>query len=125
VARARAPGVEWQLRARLAARFRPPLGAEDRFVEKMAACIMAFLRKERAILTIASETQTRINGLLGRAPPQRPFTSGAIDVHNLLQGAESRRLPYLIDELADALGIEISIDPSQIAVRRREARAAG
>jgi hypothetical protein len=43
-----------------------------------------------------------------------------MDVHNLLQGAEARRLPYLLDELAGALGIAFAINPHRVALSVRE-----
>ena len=42
-------------------------------------------------------------------------------MHNLLVGSEYRRLPYLLDELKEALGIAIEIDPRRIEIEPADA----
>jgi hypothetical protein len=82
----------------------------------MAGCIEEYLRLEQAIVRLACTVQQDLNKLLGRLPPQRPFDASQMDIHNLLQAAEVRRLPYLEDELEEALGIRIRINQDRIEV---------
>lgn len=92
---------------------------------RLAARVMQHVVQEQAIFRVASATQARINELLGRVAPSRPFGSAEVDTHNLLQGSESRRLPYLLDELEEGLGIRFLIDADRIDIRdAREASAA-
>lgn len=89
---------------------------QDRHVDAIADILMTFFIREQSVLRAASKVQSQINRLLGRAQASRAFGSDEIDVHNLLQGAESRRLPYLLDELREAAGIEVRIEPDRIAL---------
>ena len=86
------------------------------FVDQLTDSIMDFVRKTRAIVDAAGAQQVRINRLLDRAQPTRPLTAADLDVHNLLQGNEGRTIPYLLDELSDALGLRIHIDATSIVV---------
>jgi hypothetical protein len=92
-------------------------------IESVVACVMEFLVQEQAILRVACATQANINALLGRARPTRAFGSADVDVHNLLQGSESRRLPYLLDELEDFLGVGFAVDVCRIELTETHARA--
>jgi len=107
--------VEARLRSLLAERFGRD-GAVRLHVERLLHCLMDFIVREQAILRLGSAVQTQINRLLGRTLPRRPFGAAEVNVHNLLAGRESTRLPYLIDELKEALGIAITIDPRRIEV---------
>ena len=98
--------------------------AHDAHVDAMQACLMDFFIQEQAIFLAACAVQQRLNRMLGRSSPTRPFGSADADVHNLLQGAEFRRLPYLIDELEDALGLAVSIDAHRIELTERHREAA-
>jgi hypothetical protein len=89
-------------------------------IEILQACIIDYAARTQAILRAASATQVCINDLLGRAAPTRAFGSADMDVHNLLQGAESRRLPYLLDELEAALGVRFDIDEHRIQLAERQ-----
>jgi hypothetical protein len=93
-------------------------------IESLVGCMMDYVARTQAILQEASVTQGYINRLLGRSEPKRPFGSPDMDVHNLLQGSESRRLPYLLDELEAALGIRFEIDTRRVEVAERQAEAA-
>ena len=101
-----------------------PIGARaTALVRELSTCIMDFLVREQAVLRTASAVQAKINRLLGRTPPERLFSAADIDVHNLLLGVESRRLPYLIDELEQLFGIGIVLDPDSISISQRATEA--
>jgi hypothetical protein len=107
--------IEARLRNLLGKRFGTDSAARLH-VERLLHCLMDFVVREQAILRLGSAVQGEINRLLGRTPPRRPFGSAEVNVHNLLAGRESTRLPYLIDELATVLGIAIIIDPRRIEI---------
>lgn len=92
--------------------------------QALTDCVMDFFVRAQAILDAASRVQARINHMLGRPAPVRAFGAAEADVHNILQGADERRLPYLVDELADALQIDIRIDATGIDVTGRYGRMA-
>lgn len=83
---------------------------------RMVDCLIGFFVHAQGVVRVASEVQSRINELLGRAAPTRAFGVAEIDIHNLLQGAEGRRMPHLVDELDDVLGVRLVIEPSVIRV---------
>jgi hypothetical protein len=88
-------------------------------VEAIGACLLAFFSHEQAVIRAACAVQQHINALLGRAAPTRPFGSRDVNVHNRFQGDDPRRLPYLLDELGEALGLDVTIDAERIAVSDR------
>jgi hypothetical protein len=98
--------------------------ADGEHLERLLGCLLDYALRTQAILREAGATQACINRLLGRTPPARPFGAADLDVHYRLQGAEGRRLPYLIDELAAALGLRLEIDPRRIAAAEAAPEAA-
>lgn len=71
----------------------------------------------QAILRVAVADQHALNATLGRANPVRPFSAADADVHALLQGHAVRRLPFLLDELRDVLGLDLSISTDAVDAR--------
>ena len=88
----------------------------DRLAEQIADAILEYALRTQAILRSAQEIQDRINGLLGRPTPKRPLAATDLDVHNRLQGADGRRLPYLLDEIAATFQLQIHIDSGALSV---------
>lgn len=88
----------------------------DGDVEQLVVCLMQFFTRVQALLRVASTVQQRINTLLGRRSPERPFDAAAIDIHNLLQGSEARRLPYLLDELEEVFGLRIVLTKDELDI---------
>jgi hypothetical protein len=79
-------------------------------LERITAILLRFIGRVQAMLALAGEVQVSTSALLGRPWPKRLFDSRDLDVHNRLQGAHERRLPYLFDELRDLLGEEIVVN---------------
>jgi hypothetical protein len=79
-----------------------------------------YFRQEQAIVRAACEIQQRINRILGRTPPTRPFTASDIDIYNQMQG-DVARLPYLVDELEEVLGLHIVVTHDTIEISDRTA----
>jgi hypothetical protein len=92
-------------------------------IVEMARRLVHFFATTQAVVRAACVPQARINQMLGRPVPTRAFGAAEADVHNLLQGADRRRLPYLLDELADVLDLDITIDVCRIDVKDRRAAA--
>ena len=82
--------------------------------------LMDYLRQEQAIVRAASEIQARINRLLGRTPPMRPFTASDVALYYRLQEV-GRRLPYIVDELEEALGLRVVVRSDAIDITDRAA----
>jgi hypothetical protein len=89
-------------------------------VESLVAALMDYFRQEQAIVKAACEIQQRINRLLGRTPPTRPFTASEIDIYHLMLG-DVARLPYLVDELEEMLGLRIVVTEAAIEISDRTA----
>ncbi|MFO1080001.1 MAG: hypothetical protein U1E23_05155 [Reyranellaceae bacterium] len=99
-------------------------GARDEgHVEALADLLWSYATRTQATLRAATATQAEINTLLGRRPPSRPFGAADMDIHNLLQGSESRRLPFLLDELAAGLDVHFDIDMHRIELGERRPAA--
>jgi hypothetical protein len=114
--------VDGAAHAQVASRLRAILssrlggGATHAGVESIVACLASYFVRAKAILALACEIQDRINALVGRAAPSRPFNAKDIDIHVLLQGDEARRLPYLINELEPLLGLRVEITKDVIEI---------
>lgn len=87
-------------------------GSCDWLVDTLMHC---FVRTQQ-VLQLATEIQERINTLLGRAQPKRPFSATDVDIHVLLQGEEARRLPHLLDELERLLGFRVTITRDRLEI---------
>ena len=77
---------------------------------------MDFLLRVQAVLRTAVAAQWHINRLLGREQPRRAITAADVNAYNIMQGPNLRRLAYLIDELERLFGIQIYIDPDNLAI---------
>jgi hypothetical protein len=109
------PAFGQQLRASLAA----ALGVTDAgslHLHELAACLEQYFQTEQAIVRVACKVQQRVNALLGRPAPERPFPAAQMNIHNLVQAKDARRLPYLGAELEEALGIRVRVDQDVIEI---------
>jgi hypothetical protein len=107
------PAFGQRLRASLAA----ALGTSDAgslHLHELAACLEQYFQTEQAIVRVACKVQQRVNALLGRPAPRHPFPAAHMNIHNLLQAKDVRRLPYLGAELEEALGIRVRVDQEAI-----------
>ena len=86
-------------------------------IEQLVSCLMNYFLQVQAILSLACQTQQHINSLLGRAEPEQAFDAADIDIHNLLQARETRKIPYLLDELEEVFGIRIAITQEGIEIK--------
>jgi hypothetical protein len=95
---------------------RPADALGGQHLQALHATVMDDLRGTRAVLHEAVVVQQGINSLLGRMAPWRGLQAADLDLHNQLQGAAARHLPYLIDELQAVLGIAITVTPVSIEI---------
>ena len=106
--------LRWLLQQRCAADPRSP----SPVLESLLDCVMGFIVQVQAVLRAAAPVQYAINGLLGRVQPDRPMQASEIDIHNLLQGEETRRLPYLLSEIETLLGVSFGITKDTLTFNR-------
>ncbi len=107
------------LRAQLA----PADDAGQFRVGVLTELLLDAMGRTQSVLQRAEAIQGRINALLGRAASTRPFHALDIDIHVLLQGREARRLPHLLDGLAELLGIRLDISAQHIHIEEVPATA--
>ena len=88
-------------------------------LHRLLNCLLNFFLQAHAIVAAACEIQSCINRLLGRAESTTEFTAHLIDIHNLLQGEEARKLPFILNELETVLKIEILITPNKLNIYPR------
>jgi hypothetical protein len=91
-------------------------GGDATSVDWLLDCLMHFFVRAQELLALASEIQERVNGLLGRPQPLRPFSVADVDIHVLLQGAEARQLPRLLDGLENLLGLHVDISSARLEI---------
>lgn len=115
--------TEAELQRILRSRFERVDDTSETSVRDFSASVMDFLLQEQAVLRTAAAVQNDINRLLGREQPTRALSAADLNVHNLMQGFDPDRLPYLIDELERLLGIHIALDMDHLAITRRDAAA--
>lgn len=84
--------------------------------EALLDCLMVFLMRGQAILQVVGGIQQRINRLLGRKEPELPFELSQMDIHNLLQGVDTPRFPFLLTELNRLLNIEVTVTAELITI---------
>jgi hypothetical protein len=109
------------LRAVLQRRCSAGPGTDGGGVEWLFDCLMHSFVRTQEILGLACEIQQRINRVLERRQPERPFSAIDIDIHVLLQGDEARRLPHLLDELERLLGFRATITRDGIEISDADA----
>ncbi|MCP5266874.1 MAG: hypothetical protein H6934_12230 [Burkholderiaceae bacterium] len=84
--------------------------------ERLATTCERFLTFLPPVLAVATAEQAKLNRLLGRPAPTRVFDAYDADLHNRVQTDVARRVPYLLDELNDLLGLEIRVDANRIEI---------
>ena len=95
----------------------------------LAAGLGRFVGRVQTTLNTALEAQQRINALLGRDPPRRPFTgrdlaTGPFIGRDLAQyrspgdGSAPPAPPFLVDDVARLLGVTIEIGAGEVRILR-------
>jgi hypothetical protein len=115
--------TEAALQGILQSRFELVDETSEAFGLDLSARVMDFLLREQAVLRTATAIQIDINQLLGREQPTRAINAAQINVYNLMQNFNLKRLPYLIDELERLLGVQIDLDMDSLTITRRDVAA--
>ncbi len=92
-------------------------------VRRFADGTARFALRLRAVMAVALQDQRQINRMLGRVEPARAFEAADADLHNLLQGTASRRVPYLPDLLRAFAGLHLAVDEQDVVVTEERAQA--
>lgn len=80
------------------------------------ACLLTYFAQAQAVVRLACETQARTNRMLGRDAPAQRFGVADIDIYVRLVGMTEGRVPFLLDELAEATGIRVDIDAEDMRI---------
>ena len=99
-------------------RFCPPGTVDDAVLAGVVTVLMDYMRQEQALVRAASTIQARINGLLGRPAPRQPLTAFDLNLFHELLG-ERGRLPYLLDDVGEGLGLRLIVTPDTMEIVER------
>lgn len=113
--------VAERLYAVLKARMTTVSAADDAAVEHLAEALLDWLQQEQALVRAGCEIQALINRLLGRPAPLHPFTSADIYLYYLL-GESRRRVPCLLHDVEQGLGLRIVVTADAIVIHDGEER---
>ena len=116
------PPLPAATQAALESAFARRLGARpggDALAAALAASLARFIVFVQAALEAALEAQGRINALLGRQPPARPFTGRDLARNIAIRRPEAA---FLVDEIAGLLGIAIDVGAGSVTVEERPRR---
>jgi hypothetical protein len=114
-----------RLRTLLQRQFSGIADADGPAIEHMVDILMDYLRREQAIIRAASDIQQNINRLLGRQQPSRALTGSDLAIHYRLLASiytaehlanSGGRLPYLVDQLEEELGLRIVVSGEAIDI---------
>jgi hypothetical protein len=103
-------------------------GVDNSALMSLVQILVNYFRQEQAIVRAASAIQQRINGLLGRKSPSRPLTAADLATHYRLVALDydpeelreiGNRLPYLVDDLEEALGLRVIVSSDAIEISDR------
>ncbi|HEX8261556.1 MAG TPA: hypothetical protein VF547_01650, partial [Allosphingosinicella sp.] len=94
----------------------------------LADCLGRLVGAVQTSLRAALEAQGRINALLGRSPPVRPFLGRDLARFVALERPalrkEAKGPPFFVDEIADLLGIAIDIGADEVTIGPKRKTAA-
>jgi hypothetical protein len=97
------------------------LDGGDALIAGLAASLARAVAVVQTALRTALESQARINALLGRPTPRRPFQGRDLARFAALNktappGRERKPVPFLIDDIGRILGIRIDIQAEEVIV---------
>ncbi len=94
--------------------------ASTQTAQQLARAVFDFLQRGQRILAVASELQERQRLHLSRPSPLAALTLADLNLHNVLLGADVRSVPFLPDELAQVLDLDIAVDAHAIQIAPRK-----
>jgi hypothetical protein len=93
----------------------------DELIAALAGAFGKFISFVQVALAVALEVQGRVNALLGREAPKRPFTGRDLARYLGLEKSvdgkdETNHVPFLIDDLGRLLGITIEVSVDEVTI---------
>ena len=76
--------------------------------------LAGYLARAQAVVAQGCAVQQQINQLLDRTPPAQPFQAADIDLYLHLAGETAGRVPFLLDELPQQLGLRADIGATRV-----------
>ncbi len=116
---AQQPRLTERLVTMIARSFGMPRIRAGRDVRAIAAVLLDYLSRVRAVITLAQALQTGINKRLGREQPVRPLEAADLDLYQRLVASEAARLPDLITEMESVFGLSVRITRASLAIEPR------
>lgn len=109
-------GVLQAMQAAVARRFGAAQAGAPAQVHQQAlvGTLADYLARAQAVVAQGCAVQQQINQLLGRTPPVQPFQAADIDLYLHLAGETAGRVPFLLDELPQQLGLRADIGAAQL-----------
>jgi hypothetical protein len=107
-----------QFRALLSRHISNHANADTGALDDLVDCVMDYCRQEQAVVQAVNESQQSINRLLERSTPKQPLMAADLHLFQKLRGG-SQRQPYLPDDIADMLGIHITVTQNEILILDR------
>jgi hypothetical protein len=104
-----------RLRALLGRRFRVLDGAEAPVLDALCQALMDYFKREQAIVRCSYAVQDEVNAVLGRCAPLRPLSGADLAIHNRFLPT-TPPFPYLEDDLAEALDIQVLVTSAGVEV---------
>ncbi|HET8708501.1 MAG TPA: hypothetical protein VFM46_19490 [Pseudomonadales bacterium] len=93
---------------------------EDALVASLTELLMRYFLREQGIVRAVCAIQMKINRLLGRAEPRKPFLASDINLYFRMQDG-ARRLPYLVaEELEEMIGVRAEVSAHAIRFSRAD-----
>jgi hypothetical protein len=97
------------------------VAGHDALSADLAACLGRFIAFVQAALRTSLEVQGRINALLGRSAAGESIAGRDLARYTIFRGGArppgaSEAAPFLVDEIADLLGVTVGIDAGAVTV---------
>ncbi len=106
------------LRSATERRFGPAASpAQQAMRQRWMGHVLQYLVQAQALVRMGCTVQADINRLLGRPAPQRPFGVADIDLYVQLAEETEGRVPFLLDELKQVLGLEARIEADTLQLK--------
>jgi hypothetical protein len=102
-------------------RYLPDLVDGEALIAGLADCVGRFISFVQVALRTSLEVQGRINALLGRDTPARPFMGRHLATYvgldkSVDSKSERKEVPFLVDDIARLLGITIDVGTDDVTI---------
>lgn len=87
---------------------------------QLTESLVYYLRRVQNRLAMADAVQSKINAMLGRPVPKRPFTIFDVDIYNRLLEMEGVVLTFFANEIERVFGIRVNLDAHNISIELKD-----